>query len=162
MSDYAFTQSGAEWAANRMISNKNAKDIDTMYVVFTNGDINGLELTPTMTVSDLMDDVNGIWCLKKEGGVVEYVTKDAKGAATANVSCVVTKTDLVPGGSVELSSDSSKVIAVAVALSGSPDTIIAVCNMTQSGAPSPIRWVDNMSMSVTCPICVAPYPEEAK
>lgn len=160
MSDYTFTKKGAEWAANRMISSKYTKDIDTMYVVYTNGSTERLDLTNTMTVSDLLNQDNGIWCMKKEGGVVGYVTDNGNGQYIANMSCVVTKDDVVSGGSVVLSSNASKVIAVAVAVSGEPDTIIAVCNMTKSGVANPIRWVDNMSMSVSCPICLSPYPQE--
>lgn len=160
MSNYVFTKKGAEWVANRIASAKNTKDIDVMYVVYTNGNIEGLNLTPNMVASNLFDEATGIWCLKREGGIVGYSTEGQDGSHIANISCVVTKDDVVAGGSIPLISNVSKIIAVATAISDYPEELISICNVTKSGVAYPIPWIDNISMSVSCPICVSPYPKE--
>lgn len=160
MGNYTITKKGAEWLANRIISNRNSEDIDTMYIVYTNSNISSINLNSNITIDDLFDEDRKIWCMKKKGGVVGYLSSDTDGNIIANVSCVVTSNDVVHGGSIELSADSSKIIAVAIAVSGDPDNIIAACNITKAGASTPVKWVDNMSMSVSCPVCICPYPAD--
>lgn len=156
MSNYALTNAGASWIANRLCNSNYGNDISIMYVIYSNGGTDHIAFTTDFTCDDLLNLPSDVGYIRKEGGLVGYSNVDDSNNHEAVISGVVTDKDY--GNGAELIAGTSKIIAVAIGYKDTTgkDVIITACNMVSTPA---IKWVANMSMSVACPISIPTYPE---
>ena len=156
MNTYTLTKNGATWMANRLCNTANTPDITVMYLVYSNGSAEYIDFDVDFSTDSLNNLPDDSWYVRKSGGLVTYAYNTAEGTAYAAVSGVFGRSDVSESeGRPELISGSSKIIAVAIGYvdKNNKDVIIAASNLGSSQT----RWVDNMSMSLTCPIAISSY-----
>lgn len=162
MYNYTLTESGAAWIASRISGN--GKDLNVLYVVYDNGGKDGIDINKKITVSDLLALSGTTGVIRVTRNISNTSIPTDTGSFSAVTSGIVSKDDVLSvDGGPELNS-SSMIISVAVGFTGSGapdnDVIVAACNLTKDGTSSPVPWVENMTLSVSCPITISPYPVE--
>ena len=163
MYNYVLTEKGSSWIASRMVGG--SKPLDVMYVIYDNGGKECIDLVPSIT-ADYFHNLSGTTgAVRITKNIANTCIHNESGSTSAMISGIVHKDDLRLNDKYpEVTASVSKIIAVAVGYSGSDtsdsDVIVAACNITKDGVCSPVPWIDNMSMSVSCPITIAPYPSE--
>lgn len=149
MNNYILTCAGCDFIAG-CVTNPGVTP-NVMYAIYTNEDNRNIDVTKESNIGDLLN--NGI--IRSTSNVVRYTLSedDRYKGNIAVFSTIINRDDLVvSNNSPELIPGTSKIIAVALGLTGnspdiSGDTLLAV-----SSLKTPSMWVDNMNMTITCPI----------
>ena len=158
MIDYTLTESGASWIASRLAGS--AADLDLIYVVYSNDTTEYIDINTETSAEDFYSLTGNIWFMRVTRNVTVTRNSSDNGKYVVSVSGVVDRDDVMSKtDSPDLQAGASRIITIAVGHTGPNETqdndvIVAACNV------DPITWVDNMSIAVSCPIAVAPYPTE--
>lgn len=165
MNNFVITYSGSDWIASTLAGNY--KKPNVMYVVYSNSGDESLALTTDMDAQSFSGLTGGLWFMRVTDGVVSTTVPTSGDYAGNSVvySCIAGKSDIadVKSDVPALESGTSKIITVALCYSEDTssqpsDKVLAVCNMTKSGAADPVPWADNLDLSVSCPITINAYP----
>lgn len=154
------TKSGASWIANRICDKATTPDITVMYLIYSNESTEYIDFNSDFSVDNLNELPSDTWYVRKEGGIVQYSYVEENGTAHAISSGMFNNSDVVTTDSRPTLTSSSRIIATAIGYVDSiskKDVIISASNLSGGEV---VKWVNNMSMSVSCPISLSPYPED--